>query len=422
MSTWDTFREQQRADRIAAAEQARLDRAADTQARIARQMAAADTRRADRAADAERAAQRRSERQAARTAWLGSLPARGMDALWAVMIVLPITLAWRAQADFAATTLHIGGPAANLFPAAIECGAWLCIFEARRRVRAGLSTGSLPRWTWVLAGIAAAINASHGGTLAGGLALGTLSLLGVLLHSIRTGLDRADRAGGLSVVRRALWRRIRYPRLSIAAASLRAARELDASTAWRLAWEDRYGVGPESTRRERRLARHIMRREITTDRKAARAGELTIVAGRVQYPFAATVREHVDAERQAALVAADHATDAARKVVQSAEDALSAAALVLGPGTLRAAANDPNRPEQAVLSARAAEVLPSLRTAITDGDMPPNPSVARIRTWVREVRGESCGVPTAMELRDAVARLRVVDAVTDQSADSEAAS
>src|SRR5699024_11854777 len=48
--------------------------------------------------------------------------------------------------------------------------------------------GSLPRWMWILAGVAAVINASHGVADAGfaaGLALGALSLLGVVLHSIR---------------------------------------------------------------------------------------------------------------------------------------------------------------------------------------------------------------------------------------------
>lgn len=404
--SWDTYRAERRADQAAAAEQARLDRAATEQARLARQMAAAKIRRADEDAAAERQAERRDERRADRKAFWASLPDRGMAVLWATMIVLPITLAWRAQAEFAASTLHISGVWSNAFPAAIECGAWLCIFEAHRRVQAGKAAGSLSRWTWVLAGIAAAINASHGGNLPGGLALGVLSLLGVLLHTIRTGLNRADQAGGVHVVRRAVWRRVRYPRLSLAAASLRAARELDAATAWRLAWEDRYGVGPESTRRERRLARHIRSREARDDRKAARSGELAIVAGRVQYPFAHMVREFVDAERDAALAAADQAATAAREVVDHAEDALLAAGMIFGPDGVRV---DANPGEQHELSPRAQELLPSVREAITAGGLPANPSVRRLREWVRTERRERLGVPVAMELRDAVAGLRLVD-------------
>jgi hypothetical protein len=407
MSSWESFRTERRADQAAAAEQARLDRAALEQARLARQMAAAEIRRADQTTAARHRAQRRTERRVARAAWWASLPDRGMDLLWATMIVLPISLAWQAQAAFAADRLHITGVWANAFPAAIECGAWVCVFEARRRIRAGKSAGGLIRSMWLLAGIAAAINASHGGSVAASLALGVLSLLGVLLHSIRSGLDRADQAGGVHVVRRAVWRRVRYPRLSLAAASIRAARELDAATAWRLAWEDRYGVGPDSTRRERRLARHIRRREARDDRKAARTGELAIVGGRVQYPFAPVVREFVDAERGAAIEAAHQAAAAAREVVDQAEDALLAAAMLFGPDGVRYGANPPG--EQHELSPRAQELLPSVREAITAGGLPANPSVRRLRDWVRTERRERLGVPVAMELRDAVAGLRLVD-------------
>src|SRR5699024_7543895 len=147
-----------------------------------------------------------------------------------------------------------------------------------------LPAGSLPGWMGILAAVAAVINASHGVADAGfaaGLALGALSLLGVVLHSIRQNLD-ADASGAPRRVGLAIWRRVRYPRLSLAAASLRAARELDHATAWRLAWQDRYGVGPDATGRDRRLGRVIVRREEHADRKAARNGELTLIDGHVR--------------------------------------------------------------------------------------------------------------------------------------------
>src|SRR5699024_9111216 len=165
-------------------------------------------------------------------------------------------------------------------------------FEAYRRIHQGLPVGSLPRWMWILAGVAAVINASHGVADAGfaaGLALGALSLLGVVLPSIRQTPDAcasgARRRWGL-----ALWRWVRYRRLSLAAASLRAVGELDNAAAWRLAWHDRYGVGPESTLRDRRLGRVIVRREEGEDRKAAKSGELTVLNGRVQRTQAERVR------------------------------------------------------------------------------------------------------------------------------------
>ncbi|HEX4811706.1 MAG TPA: hypothetical protein VFV66_03000, partial [Nonomuraea sp.] len=278
----------------------RQDRWVDAQIKQSTQDAEARRRREDRAEKDRRIQQRRVERRAARRVWLSSrLPDLGMAALWATMIVLPISLAWQAQALFALETLRIAEPFNHAFPAAIETGAWLCAFEAHRRIRRGDSAGLLPTYMWVLAGAAAVINGAHGladGGPVAGLALAVLSLLGVFLHSIRQGLDAA-RVSGNGHARLALWRRIRYPRLSIAAASLRAARELTPAEAWRLAWIDRFGVGPDASRRERRLARLAVRRDARDDRKAVRAGDVVVVNGRVQKGFARVVREHVDRER-----------------------------------------------------------------------------------------------------------------------------
>lgn len=414
--TWESYASVRRADRIAAAEQDRADRTALAQQRLAAQAAAAADRRTDRVTAAQLAATRRTERRNVRRAFMKSLPDKGLEALWATLIVLPITLAWHAQALFA-DTIGFHGAWANAFPGAIEVAAWVCVFESARRIHAGGAAGSLRYWTWVLAGFAAAINAAHGlhdGGLPEGLSLAGLSLLGVLLHTIRQGLDRAEHVGGVLAVRRAVWRRVRYPRLSLAAASIRAARELDAATAWRLAWADRYGVGPDTTRRERRLARLIVGQEDKDARTAARNGELSIVDGRVRPGFAPAVKAFVDAERQAAMAVAEQAEQHARAVVQEAQDVLTAAGLLFGPDALRSEQDSSEAlNEQAALSPRAAELLPDLHAAISAGLVPANPSVATIRDWVRTGRRERLGVPAAQELRDAVKGLHLVDQPVD---------
>src|SRR4051812_24837351 len=111
MSPWQAERlareankaEQKRLDDAAAAEQARLDAAA--QAEIARRnKAAADQRKTQRRAEKDA---RKAKRKAARKGRLGEL---GMSVLWATIIVLPITVAWRAQADFALHALRLAEP------------------------------------------------------------------------------------------------------------------------------------------------------------------------------------------------------------------------------------------------------------------------------------------------------------------------
>lgn len=405
-------REQRRRDEELRAAQRRADYEAAAARKRADQSAAAELRRADLAAAEERRRARRDERDERRAALLARLPELGMSILWATMIVLPITLAWQAQAEFAANSLHIPTPWNQAFPAAIEIGAWVCAFEAHRRIRAGLDAGSLPRWMWVLASIAAVINAAHGtqdAGLPGGLALGALSLLGVLLHSIRQSLDSDVVRGTRTPL--AAWRRVRYPRLSLAAASIRAARGVPAAEAWTLAWIDRFGVGPDASRRDRVLGKLIVRKQLRDDRKAAKAGELHIFEGRVQQGFAPAVKAFVDRERAAALEQAAAAEAAALSVVHEAQAVVNAAAMVWGPDALTEGFARLGTPgEQAGrLSQRAAELLPELQQAINDGTVRRAPSVDAIRRWCREARSEGLGVPVAQELRDAVARLHLVD-------------
>lgn len=387
----------------------RQDRWMAAQIEESRLTAAAERRRQAQADSDQQQVHRRAERRAARAGWFARLPDRGMAALWATMIVLPISLAWQAQALFALETLRIAEPFNHAFPAAIETGAWLCAFEAHRRLRTGLSAGLLPTYMWVLAGAAAAINGAHGladeGPVAA-LALAVLSVLGVFLHSIRQGLDAA-RATGTGHARLALWRRLRYPRLSVAAASLRAARELDPVTAWELAWIDRFGVGPEAGRRERQLARRVVRQGVKAGRKAVKDGDVTIVAGRVQHGFAQRVRAHVDRER---AVAVDHAN----QVVQGAHDALMAAGLLFGPdqfGPHETGANPPGDQHGDVdngMSPRAAELLPVLVQAINDGNLDAAPGAKAVARFVKTELREPIGMPTAMELRDRLSGLRAI--------------
>ncbi|MFD9966174.1 hypothetical protein [Amycolatopsis sp. NPDC058986] len=380
----------------------RAERRADRVAAAALEQDVADRREARRRATqahlAQLAATRRQERRNTLTAVRDRIPDAANAALWATVIVLPITLAWAAQAAFAATALHIPVPLNHAFPASIETGAWVVLFEAHRRTSERKSTGSLTTWAWVLAGVAAAINAAHGlqdNGPAAAFALGALSLLGIGLHSIRQGLNSAEVAGRRPGL--ALWRHLRYPRLSLAAASIRAARELDHDTAWELAWVDRYGVGPESSRRDRRLARAIVRREESEDRKAAAGGELVIIGGRVQPSLAPEVRQLIDTRTVRYTLPPS--------LLDVPNPAPTTVTVPEVPEPEPHADNTETPAEQApvVLSARATALLPSLQAAITRGELPENPGVKRISAYVRDVLDEGLGVPVAQELRDALA-------------------
>jgi hypothetical protein len=400
-------------------DQRRQDKWTDAQIELARDEAKAQRRRDDEAAKEQKRTARKYARKVTWKTFRDRLPDHGMAALWATMIVLPITVAWQAQARFAHIVLHIPEPLHHVFPASIELAAWLCAFEAHRRRRRRESAGLMPTYMWSLAGVAALINGAHGLTesgVAAALGLAAMSMLGIVLHSARQGLDAA-RVSGNAHVRLALWRRARYPRLSLAATSLRAARDgLTAVQAWHEAWVDRFGVGPDASRRERRLARRALRAAVREDRKAVRAGDVTVVDGKVQKGFARVVREHVDRERAASLTQA-------LAIQQGAQDALNAAALLFGPdafgpgfGPDETGANPAGEQGSKQLSKRALELLPALDEAIQHGVVRPNPSVKAIEKWVRNDLRERIGTPDAMELRDRVRGLHAVptdEAVTE---------
>jgi hypothetical protein len=283
-----------RAERIAAAGQAARDQAVAEQQHLqnqslalglAQQRAELVEQARDRADQREqtRRAGRRTERARTWAAIKSSAPLRLVAALWAAVIAAPLTLAWDAQNRFAETTLHIPTGFSWLFPLAIEAGAWVCAFEAHLRIKRGQSAGSLPRWMWVLAGVAAAINAVHGTTdygPAAGVALGTLSVLGVLLHHIRQHLDAAHAAGvDTTTLARRTARRLAHPLLSLRAWSFWARSEVTSEQAWIAAHLDVYGVLPGASRRDRHLGRTITRRARNDDLEAAEQGLMTIVGG-----------------------------------------------------------------------------------------------------------------------------------------------
>ncbi|NUT91253.1 MAG: DUF2637 domain-containing protein [Saccharothrix sp.] len=379
-----------RAERLAAAAQAETARAAAEQTRAqtaltlmqveqTRTLAAVEL--ADRRA--ARAQQKRDDardrRRATRKQIAERLPDWLLSALWATVIVAPITIAWRSQQTWAQTTLHLASWG-WLFPLAVETGAWVCAFEGHRRARTGDPVGSLHTWMWVLGGVAAGIQVLHNTADHGivvGLVLAAMSMLGVLLHHVRTTADQHAAHGRTAAqVRRALWRKVRYPRLSWAAAAIHAARtDLDTETAWRAAWVDRYGVGPDSTRRDRRLARVIVRHQRRADRRAAREGALTIVGGiilPVTLPALAPTPPSTTAGEDPAP-AVDAAPDTADTTpVREAETAIV----------------------QPKLSPKAAALLPRVQAAIAAGELPARPSA---RAILARFKGST---ETAAEVRD----------------------
>lgn len=324
----------------------------------------AETTRVQQEAADKRARQERAERAEQRRTswerWRSTAPDSALSGLWAALIVAPLLLAWYAQAQFARHTLHIPAGMTWLFPLAIESGAWVCAFEAHRRARRGAPTGSLLRWMWVLAGIATGINAAHGAADFGpvaGLALGTLSVLGVLLHHIRQSLNAAEAAGASAQeVSQRFTRWVLFPWMSWSTWRLATRAGVDHAEAWEWAWIDRYGVGPDASKRDRRLACVIVRRQMEADRKAAESGGLTIING---------------------------------VILRSALPSPAVPAAV-------ATANLSAPIEQRKLSARAAALLEQAKAAVSAGELPERPSASAIR---KRFGG---AMETAQEVRDAL--------------------
>ncbi|GHH63692.1 hypothetical protein GCM10017673_05060 [Streptosporangium violaceochromogenes] len=264
------------AETAAADRQDRADRAETKAARRRERRAESRKARAERAAAVRRGA----------GALASAVITRAPLAVGGIAMGAPIVIAWRGQMEFAGQVMHLGALAPAL-PVALEGAAWYLAYLTHRAIKGRLPAGGYRVWTWGLASLAAAMNLWHGAQAHGvqaGVVLALASLLGILLWELTASLAvQTESKRTATEIRRAAWRRVRYPRLSWAAASIRAAHGADCSIdqAWAAAWIDRYGVGPESSRRERKLARSIVRHQSKADRRAARNGRLSIVAGSI---------------------------------------------------------------------------------------------------------------------------------------------
>lgn len=220
---------------------------------------------------------------------LSALAACGPMLIGGLAIGAPILISWDGQLQFGVEVMRLGALAIAV-PIALEGSAWYLAWLTHQALEKRLPTGQLRLWTWLLALEAAGMNAWHGATsphfgddgLQVGLVRGIASLLSVGLWEL-TVMARRQRASGRSAAHfhAALKRRLLFPRLSWSAARIRAAYGVSCSAeaAWQAAWINRYGSGPEASRRERRISRAIMRRQRKADRQAIKAGQLAMVGG-----------------------------------------------------------------------------------------------------------------------------------------------
>ncbi|WP_345095624.1 DUF2637 domain-containing protein [Planomonospora venezuelensis] len=256
---------------------------AETELRL-RQAARDDARQE--AAERDRARRDRAYRWKTRRAELAASAVRSGPLLaGGIAMGAPIILAWSGQLAFGRDIMLLG-PLAPAVPVALEGAVWYVAYLIHRASEAGLPTGVYRAWAWILAGVAAGMNYWHGATSAGGAQRGAVlalaSLLGVGLWELTVRLrERRQRGRTVTEARTAAWRRLRYPILSWNAGSIRSARGCTIGDAWTAAWIDRYGLGPDSTRRDRRIGRSIVKARLKADRVDARDGRLVIVDGSI---------------------------------------------------------------------------------------------------------------------------------------------
>ncbi|HYS38446.1 MAG TPA: DUF2637 domain-containing protein, partial [Pseudonocardiaceae bacterium] len=252
---------------------------------LERQRAAADARKNE---QRQTARAERTARWAGLRSTLGRVRAQFAAAVpvlvGAVAMGAPILIGWNGQLQTARVVLHLAG-LAWVYPVALEGGAWWLAYLMHRAIAGNRPTGRLRVWMWLLALLAAGMNFWHGVTAygpIGGAGLALSSLLGIGLWELTAGHARHAATGATArQARTTLTRWARFPLLSIAAVSIAATRGAgtDQEAAWQAGWTDRYGVGPDASRRDRRLARLIIRAQWESDREAARRGDLVIVSG-----------------------------------------------------------------------------------------------------------------------------------------------
>lgn len=190
-----------------------------------------------------RANRRKNRRAAARTAVRQSAVRFAPIAAGGAAMGAPIMLAWSGQLAFGAEVMLLG-PLAVVVPIALEGAVWYVAYLVHRAAQLSLPTGIYRTWAWILAATAAAMNFWHGATSAGGAQRGAIlalaSLLGVGLWELTVRLrERRQRGRTVAEARTAMARRIRYPRISWTAWSIRTAlgSGCSAEEAWTAAWQ-----------------------------------------------------------------------------------------------------------------------------------------------------------------------------------------
>lgn len=406
-----------RAERIRAratlqVERERLALEAERDRVEAERRARVEAERAERRrARVEARAARRTARRAALAGAAAAVRARVPALVGAVAIGAPMVIAWRGQLEFARTVMQLGTLAVAV-PVALEGAVLYTAHLTHRAVAAGLPAGRYRVMTWALALVAASMNLwHHGSDLQVGVVYALASLLGIVLWELTTGLRGHVRSGRSGAeIRAAAWRRIRYPRLSWAAASIRAARGPACSPeeAWALAWRDRYGVGPDASRRDRRLAALIVRHATRAERRAARRGELGMVGGVILgRPLPPVVTHGVTAPTEGSVTEPVQGADAVppergdetgsaralEAVPEPATQTATAAVTVAAPRPRRAvAAESRRRRRTAVVRRTIDEHRGELARLLAAGELPADASVRQIR------RALGCAQGTAVAL------------------------
>jgi len=406
-----------RAERIRAraalqAERERLALEAERDRVEAERRARVEAERAERRrARVEARAARRTARRAALAGAAAAVRARVPALVGAVAIGAPMLIAWRGQLAFGRDVMDLGTLAIAV-PVALEGAVLYTAHLTHRAVSEGLPAGRYRAMTWALALVAASMNLwHHGSDLQVGVVYALASLIGIMLWELTTGLRGHVRSGRSGAeIRAAAWRRIRYPRLSWAAASIRAARgpECSPDEAWVLAWRDRYGVGPDASRRDRRLAELIVRHTARAERRAARRGELGMVGGVILgRPLPPVVTTGVTAASEGSVTepvqAADTGGDetaparALEAVPEPATQTATAAVTirpVAAPRPRRAVAAESRRRRRttAVVRRSADEHRAELARLLAAGELPADASVRQIR------RALGCAQGTAVAL------------------------
>jgi hypothetical protein len=195
-----SWADERRADRAAAAEQARADADAASARRLREQAERAELARTEAAERARRrtsAARERGARRAARSARLRAwAAAHRVDLLIYPLAVASAVMAVPSMAAYGAEVY--GGPTGVVLPVLSELGMWAFALavQVRRRSSPGESVWALQAGVWAFAAVAAGLNVVHGlhqGPDAA-VVMGVASVAGVAAHQlVTTGALRSRR-------------------------------------------------------------------------------------------------------------------------------------------------------------------------------------------------------------------------------------